>query len=109
MRVENSIQSLGFLLIEVRIKTVLCGKSSSIATHSWCRQFVLNCRHHGNIISKTVKVKICWTVNWKLSENPRVYRPIWGTERYEKGNHGGARYHDHPWVAEALRWVDTLL
>ena len=28
---------------------------------------------------------------------------------YEKGNHGGARYHDHPWVAEALRWVDTRL
>lgn len=28
---------------------------------------------------------------------------------YEKGNHGGARFHDHPWVAEALRWVDTLL
>ena len=22
---------------------------------------------------------------------------------------GGARYHDHPWGAEALRWVDKLL
>jgi len=26
-----------------------------IATCSWCRQFVLNCRHHGNIISKNNK------------------------------------------------------
>lgn len=27
---------------------------------------------------------------------------------YEKGNHGGALDHGHPWVAEALRWIDTL-
>ena len=28
---------------------------------------------------------------------------------YEKGNHGGSRFLDHPWHAEALRWVDTLI
>lgn len=27
---------------------------------------------------------------------------------YEKGNHGGYLGPGHPWVAEALRWVDTL-
>ena len=28
---------------------------------------------------------------------------------YEKGDHGGYLGPGHPWVAEALRWVDTLL
>ena len=28
---------------------------------------------------------------------------------YEKGGHGGYLGPGHPWVAEALRWVDTLL
>ena len=27
---------------------------------------------------------------------------------YEKGNHGGALDQGHPWVAEALRWIETL-
>ena len=70
IRVENSIRPLGFLFINVQIKTVLCSKSSSIAACSWCRQFVLNCRHHGNIISKTIKVKACQTVNLKIIRKP---------------------------------------
>lgn len=28
---------------------------------------------------------------------------------YEKGNHGGSKCLEHPWIAEALRWVDTLI
>ena len=27
---------------------------------------------------------------------------------YEKGNHGGGLDQGHPWVAEALRWIETL-
>ena len=49
---------LCFQLIKEQIITVLCNKSSSISTYSCCRQFVLNCRQHGNIISRTVKVKL---------------------------------------------------
>ena len=49
-------------LIQVQTITVLCSNTSSISISSWFRKFVLNCRNHGNIISKTIKVKTCRTV-----------------------------------------------
>ena len=38
----------------------------------------------------------------------RKYRIPFELHIYEKGNHGGGLGPDHPWVAEALRWINTL-